>query len=80
MKIKDYLKTGTYQELTWPEKRKIALEHAHLAFKIKGDHGLVEFRKQLLWYVKGLEHATDYRERLVHLETLQEIETALKEI
>jgi len=78
--IKDYLKTGTYQELTWPEKRKIALEHAHLAFKIKGDHGLVEFRKQLLWYVKGLEHATDYRERLVHLETLQEIETALKEI
>jgi tRNA-dihydrouridine synthase B len=78
--IKDYLKTGKYSGLTWPEKRKIALEHAALAFKIKGPHGLVEYRKQLLWYVKGLEHAADYRQNLARLETWEEIKGALEAI
>lgn len=75
--IKDYLKTGKYQEWSWPEKRKVALEHARLALKIKGPHGLVEFKKQLLWYVKGLPGATDYRTGLVKLENIGEIEKAL---
>ena len=75
--IKDYLATGKYEEKSWPEKRAIALEHARLAFEKKGSQGLLELRKQLLWYVKGLPNATDYREGLVHLETLEEIEKAL---
>ena len=78
--IKEYLKKGSYTELTWPEKRKIALEHAKLAFKHKGPHGLLELRKQLLWYVKGLPNATDYRSSLVQLDNLKEIKKALKEI
>lgn len=78
--IKEYLKTGRYQELSWPEKRKIAITHAQLAFKIKGEHGLIELRKQLLWYVKGLPNATDYRSKLVRLKTVKEIENELKQI
>ena len=78
--IKAYLKNGKYEDLPWPEKRIIALEHAKLAFKVKGSHGLVELRKQLLWYVKGLPKATDYRIKLVTLNTLEEIEKALMEI
>lgn len=78
--IKEYLKTGKFTEMSWPEKREVALKHAELAFKIKGEHGLVELRKQLLWYVKSLPHATDYREKLVKLKTLAEITRALNEI
>jgi len=66
--------------LIWEEKRKIAIEHAKLAFKIKGEHGLIELRKQLLWYVKGLPNATDYRSELVSLKTVKEIENTLMNI
>jgi len=78
--IKEYFKKGKYKNLSWAEKRKIALEHAKLAFKIKGEHGLIELRKQLLWYVKGLPNATDYRSELVRLKTVAEIENELKKI
>ncbi|MCX6785581.1 MAG: tRNA-dihydrouridine synthase [Candidatus Komeilibacteria bacterium] len=78
--IKEYLKTGKYKDLSWPQRRKIALEHAQLAFEIKGEHGLIELRKQLLWYVKGLPNATDYREKLVRLNNLAEIKKAFMEI
>lgn len=78
--IKAYLNNGKFKDLLWPEKRAIALEHAKLAFKVKGYHGLVELRKQLLWYVKGLPNATDYRTKLVTLNTLEEIEKALMDI
>ncbi|KKT98144.1 MAG: tRNA-dihydrouridine synthase [Parcubacteria group bacterium GW2011_GWC2_45_15] len=78
--IKDYLKHGRYKQLSWPQKRAIALKHAKLAFKTKGIHGLVELRKQLLWYVKGLPKATAYRQDLVRLTTIDEIKQALKKI
>jgi len=77
---KEYLKNGKTDDLTWPEKRKIALEHAKLAFEIKGPHGLVELRKQLLWYIKGLPNATDYRQSLVRLDKLEDIEKTLEAI
>jgi len=57
--IKDYLKTGSYQKLSWPEKRAVALEHAALTAKLKGPGYLVELRKQLLYYVKGLPLASN---------------------
>jgi len=78
--IKEYLETGKFTEPVWEKRRQVALEHAGLAFKLKGDHGLIELRKQLLWYVKGLPHATDYRSSLVRLTTVGEIEKALMEI
>ena len=78
--IKDYLKTGTYKTWSWPEKRNVALKHADLAFKIKGERGLIEFKKQLLSYVKGLPGATDYRQELVKLEKLKDIKNALNNI
>jgi nifR3 family TIM-barrel protein len=78
--IKDYLATGTWLDLPWTEKRQIAIEHARLAFALKGSHGLIEYRKQLLNYVKGLPGATDYRQKLVQKETLADIESCLNQI
>ncbi len=78
--IKDYLETGTYSNWNWKEKKALAIKHAELAFKLKGHRGLIEYRKQLLWYVKGLPGATDYRQKLVQLETLADIKEGLNKI
>lgn len=78
--IKEYLAAGKYREPSWAERREIALEHADLALAIKGPHGLVEYRKQLLWYVKGLPGAAELRDKLAHLEKLEDIRAALLEI
>jgi tRNA-dihydrouridine synthase B len=78
--IKELLDTGTYWQPTWQEKKQIAIDHAQLAFNVKGPHGLIELRKQLLWYVKGLENATDYRNNLVSVTTLDQVIEALNSI
>jgi len=56
------------------EIKKIALRHAKLAYKMKGDHGIVEMRKHLLWYVKGWENAKELRSELVKVQTVEDIE------
>jgi len=78
--IKEYLTIGQYKKWSWPERRSVAIDHAELTFRLKGPQGLVEFRKQLLSYVKGLTGATNYRQELVKLKSLAEIKEALKSI
>ena len=75
--IRDYLQKGKYHELSWEERRQVAINHAEQTFRLRGKTGLVEFKKQLLWYVKGLPRATDYRQELVRLEDLSEIKAYL---
>lgn len=75
--IKDYLKTGKFEEPSWPEKKQIILQHAQLALKTKGEYGLIELRKHLLWYVKGLPNASDLRTELVRVESIKDIEKIL---
>lgn len=76
--IKDYLQHGKYQEFTWTKIKKVMPEHAKLAFKAKGEHGLIELRKHLAWYVKGLPQAAAWRQKLVVIKSLKEIENILK--
>ncbi len=78
--IKDYLTQGKYEELTWSQKKKIILEHAKLAFKLGNDQGIIELRKHLLWYVKGLSRARSLRQGLVRVKTIEEIKTILANI
>ena len=75
--IKDYLQTGKYINKTWAEKKQIALEHLSLAHEKKGDLGLPEFKKQLLWYIKGLPGAASYRERMSQITSLNDFKQAL---
>ncbi|MEA3449700.1 MAG: tRNA-dihydrouridine synthase [Patescibacteria group bacterium] len=51
----------------------IALKHAELAYKLKGEQGIIEMRKHLSWYVKGLTGAKKLRERLIRVNTLDNI-------
>jgi tRNA-dihydrouridine synthase len=75
---RDYFRTGTYEELTQKQIKKAILEHAKLAFRSKGRHGLVELRKHLLWYVSGWPNAKELRLQLVQIKTIEELEKLLQ--
>ncbi|MBU1039314.1 tRNA-dihydrouridine synthase [Patescibacteria group bacterium] len=76
--IKDYLATNTYHTPLWPEIKQIMLQHAKLALQTKGEHGLIELRKHLSWYVKGFTNASDIRSQLVQIKTLDDVKKILK--
>jgi tRNA-dihydrouridine synthase B len=78
--IKDYLLTGQYQEITWPEIKATAIEHAHLLYENKGPKGFQEMRKHLLFYVKGHPQASSLRYNLVRVNSPQEVEKIFSEI
>lgn len=54
----------------------LALEHARLALRLQGDgrKTVVEFRKHLGWYTRGLHGASDLRQRLFQIESIAEAE------
>ncbi|MBU4332266.1 tRNA-dihydrouridine synthase family protein [Patescibacteria group bacterium] len=62
----------------WARIKKTALKHAALAYKSKGDYGIIEMRKHLAWYVKGQPNANELRRKLVRVETVEEIEKILE--
>lgn len=78
--IRDYLDTGKYKEITWPEIKKTAVEHAHLLYENKGTKGFQEMRKHLLFYVKGRPDASDLRSRLVSVQNPKQVEKIFKNL
>jgi nifR3 family TIM-barrel protein len=58
------------------ERFRVALTHARLAIRLQGDsrRTVIEFRKHLGWYTRGLHGASDLRQRLFQIETLAEAE------
>lgn len=63
------------------ERFSVALEHAQLALRLQGDSRktVIEFRKHLGWYTKGLPGASQLRERLFQVESMVEAETIFRE-
>ncbi len=60
-----------------PEERfATALDHARLTLELEGDtpKTVLEFRKHLGWYARGLPGAAQLRERLHRVESLAEVE------
>jgi tRNA-dihydrouridine synthase B len=62
------------------ERFRVALEHAGLALRLQGDsrRTVIEFRKHLGWYTKGLAGASQLRERLFRVETMVEAEALFR--
>jgi tRNA-dihydrouridine synthase len=58
------------------ERFRVALEHARLALRLQGDtrKTVVEFRKHLGWYTRGLHGASELRQRLFQIESIAEAE------
>jgi nifR3 family TIM-barrel protein len=59
---------------TVAERFLLALEHAELALRLQGDSRktVIEFRKHLGWYTRGLPGASALRERLFKVESMAE--------
>ena len=56
------------------ERWDTAVRQIQLAVEDKGEHiALLEARKQLCWYLKGVSHANYYKEQIVRLTTLEEL-------
>ena len=53
------------------------LRHAELSYKTKGDHGIIEFRKHLLAYTKGLSNARKLRREAVGVETIKDVKNII---
>ncbi len=58
------------------ERFAIALDHARMVQQYEADPvgAAFEFRKHLGWYVKGLPHSADLRQRLHRVESFAEVE------
>lgn len=56
---------------------KIALKHAELVEELKGNIGIVELRKHLVWYTLGLPKAAHLRAQLVKSNKLEDIQKIL---
>ena len=63
------------------ERFRVALEHARLALRLQGDtrKTVMEFRKHLGWYTKGLHGASDLRQRLFQIESIAQAEAIFLE-
>jgi nifR3 family TIM-barrel protein len=63
------------------ERFALALEHAQLAVDLQGDSRktIVEFRKHLGWYTKGLPSAAALRERLFQVGSMVEAEAIFRD-
>jgi len=58
------------------ERFRVALDHARLAIRLQGDtrKTVIEFRKHLGWYTRGLHGASELRQRLFQVESMAEAE------
>ncbi len=66
---------------TLAEKLPTILRHAELNVQSKGERrGMLEMRKHFASLIKGFEGASDFRSRVVRIETLEEARRILKEV
>ncbi len=72
------IRTGQSIEISRRPIFKVALKHAELSEKLKGEQGIIEMRKHLCWYVQGLPGARKLRQQLVKVRNLEEIKEILK--
>jgi len=76
-----YLETGTLLSPPPLEERyDVMSRHLALAVDWKGERrGVLEMRKHLGWYLKGLPNARALRETINHRTTLEEVQQALRD-
>ena len=79
--VEYFLRTGEKMpEISSSEKYEVILEHFELLLKEKGEYTSTrEIRKHISWYVKGMENATQIRNRINSVESKEEFREILKE-
>jgi len=62
------------------EKEGIILRHLRMIVEARGEkYGVLEFRKHLLWYTRGLRGSSEFRSRAAEWGTFSEIEAQVRE-
>jgi tRNA-dihydrouridine synthase B len=69
---------GMTSKYNFSKIKGVALEHSKLVWKEGGKLGMLEMRKHLSWYVRGFPNASELRQKLVQIKTLEEIKNILK--
>lgn len=75
-----YLQEGILiDEPTPQEKINEAIRHLNMMYEFKGQRGVIEMRKHIAWYLKGLKNATIIRDKINRLQLREEIINLLQE-
>jgi len=80
-RVKHYLETGTIKPaLPKEEKIAAAIRHGRMLVEYKGEYiGVREMRKQLAWYLKGIDGAAQMRVKINKAESLAELEKIMEQ-
>lgn len=80
-KIIEYLETGKEpKEISNEEKLKTIIRHINLEVKEKGEYtGIMEMRKHLSYYTKGMQNSTIIRNRINTTQSKEELINVLSE-
>ena len=79
--IKEYVKTGHYALPTAQEKKETIFRHLELLVQCKGEHtGILEARKHIAWYFKGIPHSAAAKNKAFNASTLEEMKEVVCEI
>ncbi|HWR22034.1 MAG TPA: tRNA dihydrouridine synthase DusB [Feifaniaceae bacterium] len=62
---------------TLDERISLAIRHAGMQQEYHGEHGVIEMRKHIAWYLHGLPHAAQLRVRVNACRTREELEDML---
>ena len=60
--------------------KEVIIKHAKLVYDRKGDHGIIEFRKHLAMYLKGLSNAKELRVDAVIVESISDVKKIIDRI
>lgn len=78
--IKEYLKNGSYEKVSFDEIISQIKEHYELALKFKDERLVInQMRKHVGWYIKGLYMSSEYRDRVNKIHTSEGIFDLLDE-
>ncbi len=87
--IKNKLKNAAEKNLLqsrekWAADKKLiaqtAIKHARLTYKLKGQAGIIQLRKHLCYYVKGLAQAKKMRPQLVQVKSPEQVEAIFQQL
>ena len=76
--IKAALNHTVIPNVSTAERIATIYQHTELMLEHKGNHGIIEMRKHLLWYFKGIPGAAELRKKLSTVENLAQVREILE--
>lgn len=71
--VRAALRGETYTPPTWAERMETAVRHTRMTAANKGERGILELRKHIVYYLGGIPGAARLRTRLQNAETAEEM-------